>query len=111
MGPYWKFRLRLFLVGLTCWPFALTSALAQAPPPCSMTVFASGLAWPGPMIFKGTDLYVATFSSGTIGIVRITSAGAASVFATINAGEVAYPTDLALDTAGNIYVAGGNNMP
>ena len=69
---------------------------------------------------KGTDLYVATHEidvSDVIKIIKITSVGQASVFATINATGFApivgyaFPTDLALDPAGILYVTAGNNYP
>ena len=89
---------------------------AQAPPLCSFS--ASGLSRPGPMIFRGSDLYVATHDITTdrITIVKITPAGSTSVFATIDAAGstspgAAFPTDLSLNGSGNLYVAVGNNSP
>lgn len=90
----------------------------EAPPACAFSVFASGLTLPGPMIFRGTDLYVATyaFSTDQIQIVKFTSAGTSGVFATIDASGSAapggaYPTDLAFDGSGNLYLASGSNYP
>jgi hypothetical protein len=70
------------------------------------------------MVFRGTDLYVATWDPGTGGveIVKVTSAGVSSAFASIDTSGLvpaysAIPTDLAFDGAGNLYVAVGGNSP